>query len=191
LKNFKDKLVKNQKIIIYGIITVSLLIVNYTLFLKPTISSLSETMPKLAQMRRQFADSSSLVASIPRYKAQIEHMREGISLHGKKFSTSQEISELLKDLSDMAKDSNVKIISIRPHPAIEARSADTGSGAYQKFPISIRAICGYHQLGAFLNKLENDDTFMRVSDIKIEADQNDLSQHVVNILVNTYVLSEA
>jgi Tfp pilus assembly protein PilO len=191
LKNFKDKLVKNQKIIIYGIITASLLIANYTMFLKPTIASLLETMPMLAQMRRQFADSRNLVASIPRYKTQIEHMREGISLHGKKFSTQQEISERLKDLSDMAKNSNAKIISIRPHPAIETRSADTGSGAYHKFPISIRAICGYHQLGAFLNKLENDDTFMRVSDIKIESDQNDPSQHLVYILVNTYVLSEA
>jgi len=190
LKNFKAQLIKNQKLVIYGIITACLLVANCSLFLKPTFISLKETMPKLAQLKRQLISDKSMVASIPRFKAQIEQMRESISSHRKKFSTRQEIAERLKGLSEIAKDSNVKIISIKPHQLVEAQSANMASGAYQKFPISIRAVCGYHQLGAFLNRLENDETFMRVSDIKITSDQKDPSQHLVYILVNTYILNE-
>ena len=191
MKNFKAQLIKNQKLVIYGIITACLLVANYSLFLRPTFVSLKETMPRLAQMQRQLASDKNLAANIPRFKSQIESMREAISSHRKKFSTRQEIAELLKGLSEIAKDSNVKIISIKPHQLVEAQSANMASGAYQKFPISIKAVCGYHQLGAFLNRLENDETFMRVSDIKITSDEKDSSQHLVYILVNTYVLSEA
>jgi Tfp pilus assembly protein PilO len=190
LKNLKAELVKNQKIIIYGVITVCLLIANYSLFLKPTFASLKETIPRLTQLKRQFASDKDLIANIPRFKSQIEQMREVMASFNKKFSTKQEISELLAGLSDMAKDSDVKIVSIKPHPVVDTQSSQMASVVYQKFPISIRAVCGYHQLGAFLNRFGNDETFMRVADIKIQSDPKDPSQHMVYLLVNTYVLSE-
>ncbi len=191
MKDFKAEIVKNQKIILYGIITLSLVFANYRLFLKPAFSSLAQTAPRLHQAKRQFASDQGMVASIPRYKAQIEQMREAMFAHKKKFSTVQEISELLKDLSEIAKASGVKIVSIRPHPMVESRVDNFTASVYQKFPISIRAVCGYHQLGIFLNRLENNETFMRVSDIKIVSDQKEPTQHLAYVLVNTYILSEA
>jgi Tfp pilus assembly protein PilO len=191
LKDFKAEILKNQKIILYGIITFSLVFANYRLFLKPAFSSLIQTTPRLNQAKRQLASDRGMVDSIPRYKGQIEQMRQAMSAHKKKFSTVQEISGLLKDLSEIAKSSGVKILSIKPHPMVESRADNLAASAYQKFPISIRAVCGYHQLGVFLNRLENNETFMRVSDIKIVSDQKQPTQHMVYVLVNTYVLSEA
>ncbi len=191
MKNFKQELLKNRKLVIYGIITLCLLIANYALFLKPTMASLAKTTPKLRRLQRELTTRQNAVANIPRYKAQIEEMREKLSSQKKRLSTKQEISSLLKRLSEIAKDSGVKILSIKPHPVIAGQQRDTGSGTYQKYPISIKAVCGYHQLGIFLNKLENADTFMRVSDIKITADNKDFAQHLVYILVNTYILNEA
>lgn len=191
MKNFRQELVKNHKLILYGIITLCLLIANYTLFLKPTVASLSKTVPKLRRLQRQLSMQQEAVYSIPRYKAQIEQMRTRLSQHKKKLSTKQEISILLKGLSEIAKDSGVKIISIKPYPVVSGQQQDKALSAYQKFPISIEAVCGYRQLCMFLNKLENADTFMRVSDIEISADPKDLTHHMVYILVNTYVLNEA
>jgi Tfp pilus assembly protein PilO len=190
LKNFRTQFIKNQKLIIYGIITACLLIANYTLFLKPTVVSLKDTLPRVTQMKRQFAADTNLIANIPRFKSQIEDMRKSMASFNKRFSTKQEISELLAGLSDIAKDSDVKILSVKPHPVVDVQSSQAVSGVYQKFPISIRAICGYHQLGAFLNRFANEETFMRVADIKITADPKDPSQHMVYILVNTYIVSE-
>jgi len=190
LKNFKWKLLKNQKLIVYGIITLCLLMANYTLFLKPTMASLSKAMPKLRQLQRKLVVDQNLIAGIPGYKARIEAMRKSLSQQKKKLSTKQEISSLLKGLSEIAKDSDVKIVSIKPHAAVAGKRQSTASGAYQKYPISIKAVCGYHQLGTFLNKLENADIFMRVSDINITADPNDLTQHLIYVLVNTYILNE-
>jgi len=190
LKNFRQELLKNQKLVVYGIITLCLLVANYAFFLKPTMASLAKTTPKLRQLQRELAVSQNAVASILKYKAQIEEMRERLSSQKKKLSTKQEISSLLKGLSEIAKDSGVKILSIKPYPAVAGVGQDMSSGTYQKYPISIKAICGFHQLGTFLNKLENADTFMRVSDIKITAGSKDFTQHLVYVLVNTYILNE-
>jgi len=190
LKNFRQELAKNQKLVIYGIITLCLLIANYSLFLRPTMASLSKTTPKLRQLQRQLATDENAVASISRYTAQIAEMRKKLSKQKKKLSTKQEISSVLKGLSEIAKDSGVKILSIKPYPAVTGQQQSTISSAYQKYPILIKAVCGYHQLGTFLNKLENADTFMRVSDIKITADAKDYTQHLAYVLVNTYILNE-
>ena len=190
MKNFRQELAKNQKLVIYGIITLCLLIANYSLFLRPTMASLSKTTPKLRQLQRQLATDENAVASISRYTAQIAEMRKKLSKQKKKLSTKQEISSVLKGLSEIAKDSGVKILSIKPYPAVANQQQSTISSTYQKYPILIKAVCGYHQLGTFLNKLENADTFMRVSDIKITADAKDYTQHLAYILVNTYILNE-
>lgn len=191
MKDLKAQIIKNKKIIIYVVIGLCLLLVNYMVFLKPVLSSLLKTGPKLGQLKKELLSDKSLVSNIPGYKAQIGRMRDTMGSYKKKFSTANEISYLLKNLSDMAKESNVKITSIKPHPGIEAQPSGASPAAYHKFPISIKAVSGYHQLGAFLNKLENDATFMRVSDLKITSDDKNPAQHLVYILVNTYVLNEA
>ena len=191
MKNFHADIKKNQKIILYAIIAISLLYADYSLLIKPTLTSIGKTGPMLAQTRRQLAADKSLVANAASFKSQIQDIKEKMAYFDKRFSTKQEISEILSGLSGMAKDSQVKIVSIRPHPAIDVQSAGTGVGVYQKFPISIHATCGYHQLGTFLNRFAKEDIFMAVSDIKITADSKDPSQHLVYLLVNTYVLGEA
>ena len=191
MKNWQQEIRKNQKLTVYSIITFCLLVANYTLFFKPTIASLRKTMPQLGTLQRQVMVAQTAAINIPRYGMQIADLKSKLSLHKKKFSTKQEISSLLKGLSEMAKDSGVKIISITPHSAITSSEQGLVAGGYQKFPISIKASCGYHQLGAFLNELENADTFMRVTDISIRGNAQKPVEHMVYILVNTYVIHEA
>jgi Tfp pilus assembly protein PilO len=191
LRDLKTQIIKNQKLVICGVIALCLLLADYMFFLKPSVLSLIKTVPQLRNLKNQLATDRNLAANIQSYKIQIERMRNMMSSYKKKFSTAQETAYLLKGLSDMAKESHIKIAYIKPHPAVETRPAGASAGVYHKFPISIKAVCGFHQLGVFLSKLENDETFMRVSDLKISSDEKDPSSHLVYILVNTYLLSGA
>ncbi|MFC1806848.1 type 4a pilus biogenesis protein PilO [Candidatus Omnitrophota bacterium] len=189
MKNWKQEIIKNQKLVIYGVITLCLLIANFNLFIKPTISSLKDTVPKVRDLQRQLNSANIAIANKPRYESQIKDLSGRLSSHKKRFSTERQISALLKRLSQMAQNSGVKILSIKPHPAVTNSQQSNSISAYQKFPISINAKCGYHQLSTFLNKLENADTFMRVTDIKIANDPKSIMEHSSYILINTYVIS--
>jgi Tfp pilus assembly protein PilO len=155
------------------------------------MASLGKTWPKLQELERKITIVNNDIANIQRYKGQIEDLRGKLSLYKKKFSTEQQISLLLKELSDIAKNSGVKIVAIKPYPAVTETQQSASLGAYQKFPISITAICGYHQLGTFLSELENGDIFMRITDMRITADNQNPVEHNVHMIVNTYILTES
>lgn len=189
MRNWKQEIYKRQKLIIYGLVTLCLFFANYKLFFKPTLASLWKTLPQVSRLQRKVDSARNAIANIPRYKEQIGSLRNRLSLYKKKFSTKQQISLLLKGLSETAESTGVKIITIKPHPVVTAAQQDASS-SYQKFPISIMASCGYHQLGSFLNKLENAEAFMRVTDIGITSDSENPLEHQVYLLLNTYILNE-
>lgn len=183
--SFKQEINKKQKFIAFGLLALCLVVADLRLFVGPTLKSIKTTGPQLSQAQRKYAFAKSAVVNIPRYKQQIDEFNSKLSLHKKRFSTNKEISSLLKELSTTARNTGVKIVAVRPHAPQEEVSEE----AYRRFPISINAVCGFHQLGVFLNSLENADTFMRVTDIKITSDPADIKGHQVYILINTYIIS--
>jgi len=189
LKNWQQEINKHQKLIIYGILTLCLIIANYTLLFKPTLTSVRQTIPEVRTLQNRLVTAKNSITNIPRFKVQIEEMQKRVAVHQNKFSTKQDMSSILKGLSDTAKDTDVKIIAIKPYPAAENNNQPSSAG-YKKFPISVKASCGYHQLGKFLNELENADTLIRVSDIRIANDSNEDLHHQVYLLVNTFILNE-
>lgn len=185
--NIKDNIIKNQKLILYGIIGLCILAADFYFVIKPVIGGLIKIIPDVSAKASRVNIMDIDVANIPRYESQIKKLEEKLAGYKRKFSTKEEISPLLKNLSDTAKACGVKIESINPLESIERDKAKI-PGAYRKFPIFLRAICGYHSFGLFLNKLENSDTFMRVTDLKISGDTSGAANHRFDVTVVTYIL---
>ncbi len=185
--NIKDNIIKNQKLILYGIIGLCVLVADFYFVIKPVIGGLIKIIPDVSAKASRVNIMDIDVANIPRYENQIKKLEEELAGYKRRFSTKEEISPLLKNLSDTAKACGVKIESINPLESIERGKAKI-SGAYRKFPIFLRAISGYHSFGLFLNKLENGDTFMRVTDLKISGDTSGAANHRFDVTVVTYIL---
>ena len=121
------------------------------------------------------------------FKDDLKEQGQKVESYEKKLPVEQEIPALLENLSDMAKDSNIKIVSIVP-----AMPKDNNPGnkslIYREIPILITAKSGYHELGHFLNSLENADRFMKVVDINIKANKASPKKHDVELMICTYVL---
>jgi len=188
LINIKDNIIKNQKLILYGIIGLCVLVADFYFVIKPVIGGLIKTLPEVNAKASRVNIMDVDVASIPRYENQIKKSKQKLAGYKRKFSTKEEISPLLKNLSDTAKACGVKIESINPLQSIERGKAKI-PGAYRKFPIFLSAVSGYHSFGLFLNKLENGDTFMRVTDLKISGNASRISNHKFDVVIVTYILS--
>ena len=96
------------------------------------------------------------------------------------------MNSLLEELSEVAIESGVKILSIKPITMPE--TAADKSGIYRQVPISIEAKCGYHDLGLFIQKLESLDRFMKISDIYLESNKSDAIRHNAKLEITTYTL---
>lgn len=101
-----------------------------------------------------------------------------------KIVTESQISGLLQDISSAANKFDVKITQIRP-------SRETGKSVIpgDKFTailINLDLICDYHNLGKFINDLENSPVFMEVAELKISAQVPDYLKQKISLVIRTY-----
>ena len=97
----------------------------------------------------------------------------------------KEFPVFLELISALAKKNNIKIIAIEPQAMI-----DNPDLFYMEFPVLIDALCGYHDLGRFINNLEDAKIFMKIKDIKIANDDIIPKQHNVFLNISTFCLKE-
>ena len=141
------------------------------------------------RVRAELKSARTLVSGIEGLKDDLKKHSDKVESYEKKLPAEQEIPVLLENLSNMAKDSNIKIIGIAPAAAyFKDDKSVKKSTIYQEIPILITAKSGYHELGRFLASLENADRFMKVVDISIKANKVSPREHDVELMICTYVL---
>ncbi len=141
------------------------------------------------KMRSELKFARIMITDFERLKNDLKERGQKVESYEKKLPAEQEIPALLENLSNMARDSDIKIVGIVPAMSYfkDDKSAKK-SQIYREIPILITAKSGYHELGHFLNNLENADRFMKVADIDIKANKASPKKHDVELMVCTYVL---
>lgn len=187
----KVKLGKNKKeTILLTILVVTVIIsVYFHLMLRPTIQKLGIILPKVSLLEEELENAEFLIAKKDLISKEQAKLQLAMDEYRKMFPSEQEVPKLLKSLSDMAGKSNMKIVSIKPF-AKEDVQTEAKSNIYQEIPVEVMAESGYHQLGQFLNKLENGDRFIIVTNINITTNPDNTAIHDVELLLSTYVLLE-
>ncbi|MDP3730825.1 MAG: type 4a pilus biogenesis protein PilO [Candidatus Omnitrophota bacterium] len=155
----------------------------------PQVMRAFELTASTGKTKSELKSARTVIKDFERLKDELEEQSQKVESYEKKLPAEQEIPALLENLSNMAKESNIKIIGIVPAMSYskEDKSADKNQ-IYREIPILITAKSGYHELGNFLNNLENADRFMKAADISIEANKASPKKHDVELLVCTYVL---
>lgn len=176
---------KNVKLALM-VLGLALVVVYVRFLLLPQISGVRGLTGNINKVHGDVVVSERDVANINNLKKEIAKYQDKIESYEQMLPAEQEIPKLLENLSQMARDSNVKIIGITPLPP--KGQAQSSEQIYQEKPILITAKSGYHELGKFLSKLENSNRFMKVVDIKIKTNSATPKRHDVELLVLTYVL---
>ncbi|GEM_PF-441453 len=190
LADLKNSLERNQKLVIYAAIGVCVLIADFYFVLKPVAAGLIKVLPEVSEKSSRVSIMDVDVRNMPSYEGQIKALETKLFGYKRRFSTKEEISPLLQNLSDTAKACGVKILSINPAKTLKEQDAKVKvASAYRKLPIYLNAASGYHAFGLFLNNLENSDTFMRIADLKITGDGSELSNHKFSVTIVTYIFA--
>ncbi len=175
-----------QVALIALLISAGALYIYVNFLLLPQIYGAVKTCDKANKISGDVKGAERNIAEIDDLQKQAALYRGRIEEYERMLPAEQEIPKLLEDLSNMAKESNVKIVGITPLQSKEVSQAP--DAIYQDIPILISARSGYHELGKFLSNLESSGRFMKVVDIKIKENKATPKRHDVECLVLTYVL---
>lgn len=184
--DFKNQ--DRQKTILMMLVGLVILVAYINFLLKPAIAGLSEINPDLSKRLQEIERAEYWIGKRPALEEQLKELKSKISHHGSMLSKEEEIPSLLEELSDMAHESDVAIIGIKPERIVTPE----GEGLpFREVPISIKARCGYHRLGKFISILENAERIFAVKDIEIIGKPQSPRRHDVSLIVSTFLLSES
>jgi type IV pilus assembly protein PilO len=190
MMNLLAELRKDQKkmVIIAALVTITALFAYFRLLFMPQVSGLFSTVTKVNKLKTELKNAAADISRISEMRAAIASYDEKIGRYGDLLPTETGIPTLLESLSEMARSSGMKIVSIVP---VEDRENKARQGqAYQAIPIMMSVRAGYHELGKFFSTLEDSERFIKIADIHIKSTAANPKKHDVELLVLTYILLE-
>lgn len=186
-----DQIKDKKEVLVLAVLMVAIVFTGYyCLLLNPKLRTIKATFPQVRTTKIRVQTAGRDIADIDAIRHKIELLRREIGSYEARLPADEEIPSLLEYLSAVAFESRVKIVEIRPLREITAKEISPGEPKklYLKVPVVIEALSGYHELGSFINKLENSPRFMKIDDIQIQGNPKDPKNHHSKLLISTFVL---
>ena len=203
LKKALAKFESNQKmaIAIIAISAIMLLYLDFAFIMSKQLNGLKSIGPKVATLRKDLKTIGEDLLKMREERNKQPEAEEGAFSKKKKIITEEQKSTLLEDVSGLANKNGVKIAQIKfssgeggPKGGRGARGANaekqeepSSSGENLPLLITIEFVSDYHQLGKFINDLENAQFFFAIENLDIKSQPNDYLKHAVNLVFKTYV----
>ena len=179
---------KSQLLVLYFLVVVILLASYFYFFLQPKIRMLQETLPKVNRIQKALAEADRLIANTVSLKEEIATLKEEVGCYESQLPTEKEIPVILDHLSELSSQEKVTIVSIKELGVRQDPEAEGEEQVYHEIPIAIEMKSGYHQLSKFVNQIENSDRLMKINDVEIKSDLENLSEHNIQIVISCFVL---
>ncbi|MEW5758383.1 MAG: type 4a pilus biogenesis protein PilO [Candidatus Omnitrophota bacterium] len=180
---------KQKKIIIYLLIIITVLAIDILFIIKPQILTIKKISPEINKLSADLKAFEEDKKNLNQLKASFEILNKKSIGLDKRIIQEDELLTLVEKISKIGREEDVKIIQISP---IEDPKAKKISG-YSKgdiYPVMINIYIhsGYHQLGRFINKLENLDQFLKVLFIDIKFDKQLYTTQVVHLTLGAFIV---
>ena len=93
----------------------------------------------------------------------------------------EQLPNLLDKIAQFARAARVRVVTLRPKQ--ELAQAQVGPSGTLEIPLELVATAGYHQVGRFLNQLEQSDSLVRLRDLEIQPGKELRDQEVKMLLL--------
>lgn len=190
------KKIKLDKKKILLIIAASLVVIylDFAFLIKSQFRSLRDIRSKITKLKKELGNlNKDLTIMRDLEQKQTDIKQETIS-KVKKIITEEQLPLLIQDISRIANKHDVKIMQIKPVKDLKVQGGKASNivssdiGKLTSILITLDLTCGYHNLGSFINDLDNSEQFIAmIEELKIISDPADYLRQRVNLALKIYV----
>jgi Tfp pilus assembly protein PilO len=184
IPNINNLKLDNKKILFIVLFGLFIVYADCTFVIKAQLGNLRALAPKVAKLKKDIAAFNTDFTVINSLKS-----KPGKAVGSEKqVIPEKELPDLLEYISEAGNKNNVSIMQIRPIREAKPKEEKLFAGV-KFFPVyvSLNVFSNYHNLGAFVNALENGDKFIAVQELKIMPDKKDYMRQEANLMLKTYV----
>ena len=176
-----------QKKTLIVIICAIIIYLDATVILKTQIAALNSLNPKIVRSK---SDLVNLNRDLESMRASKDRQSEGTQkaiIKSSKLLLEGQLTGLLRDISSEANKFDIKISQIRPDRKIQAAKSAVAGDKFTPILIILDLTGDYHNLGKFINRLENFPVFLSVQELKVSTRLPDYLKQKVILGLKTYV----
>lgn len=192
VKNLKilDSLeLDNKKLILIFLFSAVILYIDFSFILKAQLAGLSKSSIEITRRKSDIAVLESDLKNMQDLKAKQALPAQKGASKAKRFITESQVATLLQDISKLANNNDIRILQVKPsrdQKASTESKLNLGPN-FSTLYISLDLLGSYHQLGKFINDLENNQVLMIVQEIKIDSQKDNYVKQAASIILKTYV----
>jgi len=184
--NLSSVQLDKQKKILIVIFSVLIIYVDTTFILKSQTAGIKSLNPKIARLKNDLLNLNRDLNNM-RAKGKQGLATEKVIARPLKIIPDNQVSGLLQDIASLANKFDIRIGQIRPiRETINAKNAIAGD-KITPILINLDLTCDYHNLGKFINELENLQVFLSVQELRISTQLPDYMKQKVALVLKTYV----
>ena len=175
LSELGDKLKNADQQTIYYIfagVLVGIFLLDYLLIMRPQIKTLTKLTPEINEMKGNVERTGTNLLRLNDYRTQIKELKDEIVDLNRSIGTKEEVPLLLEKISRVAHENGIKINQIMPRTNNQELILEKDEREYYSLPILIEAKSTYHDLGRFLNDIENNEVYFEADGILISRGQS-------------------
>lgn len=172
---------------IYIAFFILFILLDLLIILRLQIKGTGAAIKKIKKVKSELSAGRKDVASFYDLSARYENLKKAKELEAKQFIHEDEALALLGSLSNLAQDNNVVISQINPQKGAMPKEINSPMGKFYILQVIVNAQAGYHNLGKFLNQIENDPRFMKIITLDINQDSRDYLHHFIRLKIGVLV----
>jgi len=179
----------NKKIMLIVLVSIAVFYIDFNFIFKAQLNSLKKSGAEIIKVKKELDSFKKDFGGMQDLKSRQALSPQKAPPKAKKIITESQSAGLLQDISKIANKNEVRILQLRP-----SREPQNTGGASVKavsgltpFFIFLDLSGGYHNLGKFINELENLQVFVGVKDIKITLLENNYLKQKTSLTLYTYV----
>lgn len=164
-----------QKTILIFVVFIIVLIVDMNFIMTLQLKGIKALGLKIANVKRDISNIQKDITNVPKVAVVPKAM------FNKKFITDKEIPFILKYISGLAFEKNVRVMQINS-------TKDTKADKDNVYAVNVKLelVATYHTLGAFINNMENSEYLIQVNELRINRDIADNMKQKVNLTIKVY-----
>lgn len=175
---------EKQMIAVFGILFIIFL--DYWLLIRPVVGILTRDFSQSDTLQKELRGLKDDQKNKKFIEKNWVQAKEKLEAFEKRFVTPDEMPAFLENISKLAQDSGVKVISLQPQENLKKEGKKEVPSPYTGMPIRMSAVGGAHEFGKFLSWLETNSTFIRVTDVRISPNSMDERKHILELSIEVY-----
>jgi Tfp pilus assembly protein PilO len=185
---------KREQVVLVASVTIAVAVLSIYIgsIVLPLLQRVSQLDQRIQLTDQQFKTYHLLAKQQPELQREHDELTSSLQQLRSSMPAEQELASVIEQLSGMANQAGLKILTIFPQRSLESFKVVAGldpasqTRLYKEIPIQVDALSGYHQLGRFLARVERGRQPVQLKVLRVTSSPKEPRRHTVQMVLIAY-----